>query len=224
MRLPVSRRLSACRRWLLGSSCARWGVAPTSRSAYRQNRSPDPNGVVMLRMNKIRPGRAPPLPRGRWCAPGRRLFSGAPAAFQRPVPTAPLNPSHRRGSPSRGVIGGSPAFTHHSEATGCRPRAGKRTGLPPVLSSPATTGWNGSRFGFDPGLRTPQSPAEHAGAETGPRALARVLHLWHQPNLQTVPPTSLMHPHVAPTRKSPPAPPPGTPRHATSPQPKRPGR
>jgi len=121
----------------------------------------------------------------------------APAAFQRPVPTAPLNPSHRRGSPSRGVIGGSLAFTHHPEATECRPRAGKRTGLPPVLSSPATTGWNGSRFGFDPGLRTPQSPAEHAGAETGPRALARVLHLWHQPNLQTVPPTSLMHPHVA---------------------------
>jgi len=76
VRLPVSRRLSACRRWLLGSSCARWGVAPSSRSAYRQNRSPDPNGVVMLRMNKIRPGRAPPLPRGRWCAPGRRLFSG----------------------------------------------------------------------------------------------------------------------------------------------------
>ena len=37
---------------------------------------PDPNGVVMLRMNKIRPGRAPPLPRGRWCAPGRRLSSG----------------------------------------------------------------------------------------------------------------------------------------------------
>src|SRR4029079_12597186 len=53
----------------------------------------------------------------------------APAAFQRPVPPAPLNPSHRRGSPSRGVIGGSLAFTHHSEATGCRPRAGKRTGL-----------------------------------------------------------------------------------------------
>ena len=64
------------RRWLLGSSCARWGVAPSSRSAYRRKRSPDPNGVVMLRMNKIRPGRVPPLPRGRWCAPGRRLSSG----------------------------------------------------------------------------------------------------------------------------------------------------
>ena len=63
------------RRSLLGSSCARWGIAPSSRSAYRPS-TPDPNGVVMLRMNKIRPGRAPPLPRGRWCAPGRRLSSG----------------------------------------------------------------------------------------------------------------------------------------------------
>ena len=37
---------------------------------------PDPNGVVVLHMSKTRPGRAPPLPRGRWCAPGRRLSSG----------------------------------------------------------------------------------------------------------------------------------------------------
>jgi hypothetical protein len=29
-----------------------------------------------LRMVKMRPGRAPPLPRGRWCAPGQRLSSG----------------------------------------------------------------------------------------------------------------------------------------------------
>jgi hypothetical protein len=40
------------------------------------HRWPDPNGVVVLRMSKPRPGRAPPLPRGRWCAPGRRLSSG----------------------------------------------------------------------------------------------------------------------------------------------------
>ena len=36
---------------------------------------PDPNGVVVLHMSKLRPGRAPPLSRGRWCAPGRRLSS-----------------------------------------------------------------------------------------------------------------------------------------------------
>ena len=37
---------------------------------------PDPNGVVVLHMSKTRPGRAPPLPRGQWCAPGQRLSSG----------------------------------------------------------------------------------------------------------------------------------------------------
>jgi hypothetical protein len=77
------------------------------------------------------------------------------------------------------------------------PRSREASRFPPVFSSPAAPGWNGNRFGFDPGLRTPQSPTEHAEAETGPRALARVLHLRHQPNLQSVPRTSLMHPHVA---------------------------
>jgi hypothetical protein len=78
--------------------------------------------------------------------------------------------------------------------------------FPPVFSSPAAPGWNGNRFGFYPGLRTPQLPTEHAEAETGPRTLARVLHLRHQPNLQTVPPTSLMHPHVARSRRWTPSP------------------
>ena len=35
-----------------------------------------PNGVVVLRMSKTRPGRALSLSRGRWCVPGRRLPSG----------------------------------------------------------------------------------------------------------------------------------------------------
>src|SRR6185295_16843285 len=64
------------RRSLLGSSCARWGGSAFLTVGLPAIITPDPNGVVMLRMNKIRPGRAPPLPRGRWCAPGRRLSSG----------------------------------------------------------------------------------------------------------------------------------------------------
>ena len=92
----------------------------------------------------------------------------APRRFSATSPYGPADTSHRRGSPSRGVIGGSLAFAHHPKTTGCRPGAGKRHRFPPVFSSPATTGWNGGRFGFDPGLRTPRSPAEHAGAETGP--------------------------------------------------------
>ncbi len=58
--VPASCCPFGCRRWLLGSSCARWGVGPSSRSAYRTRGVPDPIGVVMLRMRKTRPGRAPP--------------------------------------------------------------------------------------------------------------------------------------------------------------------
>jgi hypothetical protein len=79
---------------------------------------------------------------------------------------------------------------HARGPAGYRPKAGKPAcRLPPVFSSPAAPGWNTGRFGFYPGLRTPQLPATHAEAETGHHALARVLHLRHQPNLQTVPPT-----------------------------------
>jgi hypothetical protein len=40
------------------------------------------------------------------------------------------------------------AFTHHPEATGSRPEAGRLSSLPPVFSSPAAPGWNNGRFGF----------------------------------------------------------------------------
>ncbi len=147
----------------------------------------------------------------------------APAAFQRPVPTAPL--THPIGGghlheASSGVHSRSPITPGRPDAA---PQPGSAS-FPPVFSLPAAPGWNGNRFGFDLGLRTPQSPAEHAEAETGPRALARVLHLRHQPNLQTVPPTSLMHPHVAPNRRSLRAPPQGQARPARAPVPARPDR
>jgi hypothetical protein len=58
--VPVSCCPFSCRHWLLGSSCARWGTGPSLRSAYRHGDVPDPIGVVMLRMSKTRPGRAPP--------------------------------------------------------------------------------------------------------------------------------------------------------------------
>ncbi len=168
-------------------------------------------------MSKTRPGRAPPLPRGRWCAPDRRLSSGRHLPLFRGQSLRP-----RWNIPSAGVT-----FTRrHQGFTLVRPSphtAGRRIGsgssscFPPVFSSPTVPGWNGNRFGFDPGLRTSQLPTTHAEAETGHRALARVLHLRHQPNLQTVPPTSLMHPHVAPSRRWPQGPPPDPPRPVRSP-------
>ena len=77
--------------------------------------------------------------------------------------------------------------------------------FPPVFSSPAAPGWDKGRFGFYPGLRTPQLPATHARAETGQRALARVLRLRPQPDLQQRLPLELMHPHIARSPMSPPS-------------------
>ncbi len=144
-------------------------------------------------------------------------FRPAPAASQRPVPTTPLP------HPIDGADLHEASSEVHSRSPitpgqpGCRPRPGSVTVFPSVFSSPATPGWNESRFGLYPGLRTPQLPATHAEAETGHRALTQVLHLRHQPNLQTVFPTSLMHPHVAPTHTSPRAPPPVPPQPGPSP-------
>ena len=128
------------------------------------------------------------------------ILRPAPAASQRLVPTAPLEHPIGGGhlhEASSGVHSRSPITPR---AAGCRPRAGKHRCLPPVFSSPATPGWNEDHFGFDPGLRTPQLPATHAEAETGHRALTRVLHLRHQPNLQQRLPLELMHPHFARSR------------------------
>lgn len=111
------------------------------------------------------------------------LLRPAPAALRRPVPTPPLQHPIGGGDlheASSGVHSRSPITPHSRMPCG----AGKQQRLPPVFSSPTAPGWNGSRFGFDPGLRTPRLPTEHAEAETGHRALARVLHLRHQPNLQ----------------------------------------
>ena len=42
------------------------------RSAYRgTDMNPGPNGVVTLRMHEMRPGRAPSIPRRRWCSHDR---------------------------------------------------------------------------------------------------------------------------------------------------------
>ena len=150
-----------------------------------------------MHMSKLRPGRALSLPRGRWCAPGRRLPSGRhPPLFRgqslRPrwiIPSAGGTFTRRQREFTR--------FTHHPGATGSRPEAGRPSSLPPVFSSPAAPGWDTGRFGFYPGLRTPRLPATHAEAETGHRALARVLRHQPQPGLQRRLPLELMHPHFA---------------------------
>ena len=185
MRFPVSCRLSAVGVRFLGHPAPAGELQPSSRSAYRRIDPPDPNGVVVLRMSKTRPGRAPPLPRGRWCAPGRRLSSGRHLPLSSGQSLRP-----RWNIPSAGVT-----FTRrHQGFTHVRPSPRDRLAAAPEPGSvtasrrssprPPPPDGTGGRFGFYPGLRTPRLPATHAGAETGHRALARVLHLRHQPNLQ----------------------------------------
>ncbi len=165
-RFPVAFRLSALASWVILrplGNCAFLTVGlPTESTAGPQRgchvaHEQDSTGQGA----PFYPGDGGALPTGDYSPAGTRRF---PAAS----PYGPADTSHRRGSPSRGIIRGSLSFTHHPKTAGCRPGAGKRAHFPPVFSWPAAPGWNGNRFGFDPGLRTPQSPAEHAEAETRP--------------------------------------------------------
>jgi hypothetical protein len=176
--LPFGRRHS-----LLGSSCARWGVQPSSRSAYRRQ-SAGPHRGCRVAHEQDPTGQGAPFTPGTVVrSRPATILRPAPAASQRPVPTAPLEHPIGGGhlhEASSGVHSRSPITPWRLDAT---PGPGSRRRFPPVFSSPATPGWNEDRFGFYPGLRTPRLPTTHAEAETGHRALARVLHLRHQPNL-----------------------------------------
>ena len=100
-RFPAAFRRTGIR--FLGHRSPAEGLGlPRGRLTGRP-KGPDLNGVVMLRMSKTRPGRTPPLPRGRWCAPGRRLVSG-----RRPPLSSGQSLRPRWNYPSAGVT-----FTRH---------------------------------------------------------------------------------------------------------------
>ena len=85
----------------------------------------------------------------------------------------------------------------HPEATGCRPRAGKRHRFPPVFSSPAAPEWNESRFGFYPGLHTPQLPADARRGGDRPSRTGPSTTPMTSIEPQRCLPLQLMHPHFA---------------------------
>src|SRR6266498_334389 len=169
----------------------------------------DPIGVVVLHMSKTRPGRAPPLLRGRRCAPSRQLRPG----WRLPLPSGQsLRP--RWNIPPAGVTFTKP----HQGFTCVRPSPRPawmaardrvhpiQSGVPAGLLLACDPRVEQGPLGFFPGLRTPQSPATHAEAETGHT---------HWPGYYTldisrapsVPPTSLKHPHIARSCWWPPSPP-----------------
>ena len=182
-RFPVSCRLSAIGLRFLGHPAPAGELSlPHGRPTGGQPTGPQRGCRVAHEQDPTGQG-APFTPGTAVRSRPATILRPAPAAFQRPVPTAPLEHPIGGGhlhEASSGVHSRSPITpTRLAAAPG---REAHR--FPPVFSSPAAPGWNESRFGFYPGLRTPQSPATHAEAETGHRALARVLHLRHQPNLQ----------------------------------------
>jgi len=74
--VPVSRCLSAAGIRFSGLPAPAGGLRlPHGRPTGRDT-LPDPIGVVTFRMVEMRPGWAPPGPRGRWFAPGRSLDTG----------------------------------------------------------------------------------------------------------------------------------------------------
>jgi len=132
------------------ASCSRQGVRPSSPPAYRRRlaASPDPDGVPTFAMRELRPGWAPPRPRGQRCS---HDGEDSPAAACRSSTARPCTPVF---IPSPGALG-------NEASAGVRSRA-------PVRSSPRLRSrMERARFGFFPELRTPQLPAAHVRAGTG---------------------------------------------------------
>jgi hypothetical protein len=189
---PFDRRHS-----LLGSSCARWGVAPSSRSAYRR-RSAGPQRGCHVAHEQDSTGQGAPFTPGTVVrSRPATILRPAPAASQRPVPTAPL--THPIGGghlheASSGVHSRSPITSRWLAAT---PEPESETASRRSSPRPRPPDGTAVASASTPGFAPRGHPRSTPGRRQALHALARVLHLRHQPNLQTVPPTSLMHPHVA---------------------------
>jgi hypothetical protein len=81
--MPFGRRHSLLGHPVPAEGSASLTVGPPASSAAGTRRG------STFHTSKKRPGWAPPIPRGRWCPPGRRLVSQpAPATSQRPVPSS----------------------------------------------------------------------------------------------------------------------------------------
>ena len=153
-RVPVSRCLSAAGIRFSGHPVARWGIQPSSRSAYRAQRRPDPVGVATFRTRKMRPDWVPPRPRDGGAHPAASTPSAGACRFSTASPPHPATTSHLRGSTMT---------RHHRGFTHVHPPGLPLTRGPRMEREP---------FGLNPGLRTPQLPTTHAEAGTGHRALA----------------------------------------------------
>jgi hypothetical protein len=124
------------------ASCSRQGLRPSLPPAYRRRLTalPDPDGVSTFRMRELRPGWAPPQPRGQRCSHGRRRFTRPPLA----VPPRP-GPAPRFLIPPPRALGNEASAGVHSRSPDrSSPRLRSRMGpdalrLLPRAPHPAVT-------------------------------------------------------------------------------------
>jgi hypothetical protein len=119
---------------------SRRGLVPLLRSAYQSLMGLDPDGVSTFRAREIRPGWAPPLPRGQRCSHDQRVNSGR--RLPPPPAARPYHPGVRPvvpGSALRGVTGGLLAFARPVfPSPGCSPgRNGGPWASPSSFAPPA---------------------------------------------------------------------------------------
>ena len=149
----------ACRHWLVEHPVPARGF----RSPYGRPTGPrpDPVGVSMFRTRETRPGWVPSVLRGGWCPADQ---SDVPDRHLPLLSGQPCNPlEHPIGEPgSDEAYEDSVSFTR------------------PASPAPAAPGWNGTGFGFYPGLRTSRSPATPAKAGAVPRTLDRITPSHHR--------------------------------------------
>ena len=156
MCVPVSCRLSATGIRFpshptpaggLGLPCGRltgFGTAP----------GPDPIGVPTFHTHEMRPGRVPPVSRGRRCSPGRQKIPGRrlPLSSGQPLHPACNNPSAK--------------LTHNETSNG-----GSLTFTRPVCPLPVTPGMEQGSFGFPPSFAPRRCQRRTSRAGPGHRAL-----------------------------------------------------
>src|SRR4029079_15279600 len=198
-RFPVAFRPSAFASWVLLRPLGRFSL-PHGRPTGHHHAGPQRGCHVAHEQDSTGQG-APFTPGTVVRSRPATTLRPAPAAFQRPVPPAPL--THPIGGghlheASSGVHFRSPITPRRPDAA---PEPGSALTSRRSSPGPQPPDGTGTASASTPGFAPRSRPQSTPRRRQGPCTLARVLHLWHQPNLQTVPPTSLMHPHVAHSRR-----------------------
>jgi hypothetical protein len=153
-RSPGSCRLSTRRHSLLGSSFARCGTGPSSRSADRPTAGPQ-RGCRVAHAQATTGQDASFTPGTVVRSRPATTLRPAPAAFQRPVPTALLlHPI------DRGHFHEASTEVHAIRPSSRRPHRRQDRGAPspPVFSLPVAPGWNRNPWASSPSFAPRSHP------------------------------------------------------------------